>query len=376
MDMSVKSMLAVEPDTLPLPGFGVNQEYLMRLIDMVNDAVWLFDTELQLIAQNELAIEITGWSSSEITGHHIERLSLFSNNTPCDLCKLVKQAIEQQQPISFEKGVVIATKEQQPILIGGRISPVVDNGQLIGAICLFWQVTPDKDGAYLRFEFADMASHLLRTPLSFIQTSIDLLINAKLEVEDQQAMLRRMKLQTHRLKNVVNELLKMLRVETEGTQAYLEPVDLVPLVERVLNLIRYEQSHHTFELAAYETLPLVQADQTKTELILLNLLLSAVRRCRHEGQITVQLEQQAAEVVVSITDNGDTIPTKLLNKAFWQFYPVDNDNGKIPSTYQLGLYTTKQFVELQHGRIWAESQPGQGSSFSFSMPVLRGEKSQ
>lgn len=374
--MPVKSMLPVEPDTLPLPEFEINQEYLVRLIDMVNDAVWLFDTELQLIAQNELAIEITGWPSVEIIGRRVEQLPLFSNNAPCELCKLIKRVIEQQQPISFEKGIVIATKERQPILIGGRIAPVVDNGQPIGAICLFWQLTPDPDDDYLRFEFADMASHLLRTPLSFIQTSIDLLINAKLETEDQQAMLRRMKVRTQRLKNVINELLKMLRVETEGTQAYLEPVDIVSLVERVLNLIRYEQPHHIFEFVAYDSLPLVLADQTKTELILLNLLLSAVRRCQHEGHIIVQLEQQASEVVVSIIDNGETIPVNLLNKAFLQFYPVDNENGRMPSTYQLGLYTTKQFVELQHGRIWAESRPGHGSKFSFSLPALPGEKNQ
>ena len=111
-------------------------------------------------------------------------------------------------------------------------------------------------------------------------------------------------------------------------------------------------------------------DPTKTELILLNLLLSAVRRCPDGGHITVKLEHHDAEVIVSVIDNGRPIPAKLLEKAFWQFYPIDDDNGKMPSTYQLGLYTTKQFVELQNGRIWAESQAGQGSKFSFSMPVL------
>lgn len=372
--MSIKSMLAVEPDPLFLSGFGIDQQDLVQLIDMVNDAVWLFDRELRLIAQNESAIEITGWPSLEMIGRHVERLPFFSHNTPCQLCKFLNKAIEQQQPISFEKGIVLFSKEQQPVLVSGRISPVIDDDKIIGVICLFWQMTPHKDDTYLRFEFADMASHLLRTPLSFIQTSIDLLINAKLDIEDQQAMFRRMKLQTQRLKNVVHELLKILRVETEGVQAYLEPVDLTPLVERVLNLIRYEQPHHTFELVPCNPLPLVMADQTKTELILLNLLLSAARRCQHHGHIIVQLEQQDSEVVVSIIDNGKPIPVKLLDKTFWQFYPVDNENGKMPSTYQLGLYTTKHFVELQHGRIWAESQPDEGSKFSFSMPAVNLEK--
>jgi signal transduction histidine kinase len=114
---------------------------------------------------------------------------------------------------------------------------------------------------------------------------------------------------------------------------------------------------------------MVKVDTTKTELILLNLLLSAVRRSAAGGHITIQAEQHDSEIVVSVIDNGESIPIKLLDRAFWQFYPVDDLNGKMPSTYQLGLYTTKHFVEMQNGRIWAESQADQGSKFSFSMPV-------
>jgi signal transduction histidine kinase len=182
-------------------------------------------------------------------------------------------------------------------------------------------------------------------------------------------MLKKMRSQNQRLKNVINELLRMLRVETEGIRASAEPVEILPLVERVLNLVRYEQPHHVFSLDTNNRLSMVIADATKTELILLNLLLSAVRRCPDGGHIAVQLEQRTSKVSVSITDDGKSIPVKLLDRAFWQFYPVDDEGGKMPSTYQLGLYTTKQFVELQNGRIWAESQSGKGSKFSFSMPV-------
>jgi len=117
------------------------------------------------------------------------------------------------------------------------------------------------------------------------------------------------------------------------------------------------------------SLPTVMADITKTELILLNLLLSAVRRCPDGGHISIRGEAQESEVIISIVDDGEFIPPKMLERAFWQFYPVDDDTNKVPSTYQLGLYTTKQLVELQNGRIWAESRPNHGSKFSFSMPV-------
>jgi len=373
-------MLMVEPDTRSLPKQPeVDQplEYLLRLMEVVDNAVWLVDKDLYLVAQNEIAGEILGWSSAETVGRFICDLVSSGDNVSCALSELLSQAMEKQCPVSFAKGILLMTKEKQQVLVAGNISPVVHKNQTVGVVCSFSQVTPEQGNTYLQFEFADMASHLLRTPLSFIQTSINLLMSVKLDADEQQAMLSRMRKQNQRLKNFVNELLKMLRLETEGIQANAEAINLQPLIERVLNLVRYEQPHHEFNFRQLNgSLPIVIVDPTKTELILLNLLLSAVRRCPNGGHIIVESEQHASEVIISVIDDGEPIPVKLLDKTFWQFYPVDAEEGKMPSTYQLGLYTTKQFVELQNGRIWVESQADRGSKFSFSMPILQGERNQ
>ena len=378
--MSIESMLMVEPDTRSLPAqpeVDHPLEYLGRLMEVVDKAVWLIDNDLCLVAQNEMAGKILGWSSEQAVGRSVCDLVSPGDGSSCELSELISQAIEKQQPVPFAKGILLATKESQQVLVLGKISPVIHKNQSVGAICSFLQATPERGNTYLQFEFADMASHLLRTPLSFIQTSINLLMNVKLDAADQQELLSRMRKQNQRLKDFVNELLKVLRLETEGIQANTEAISLQPLIERVLNLVRYEQPHHIFEFRQPDgSLPMVMVDPTKTELILLNLLLSAVRRCPNGGHITVRLAQNASEVIASIIDDGEPIPTKLLDKAFWQFYPIGGEDGKMPSTYQLGLYTTKQFVELQNGRIWAESQASRGSKFSFSMPILQGEKNQ
>jgi signal transduction histidine kinase len=114
---------------------------------------------------------------------------------------------------------------------------------------------------------------------------------------------------------------------------------------------------------------MVTADPTKTELVLLNLLLSSIRRCPEGGHIEVTLQLQGKEAVVTITDNGPALQDTQLKRVFQQFYPVDEGYNKLPSTYHLGLYTTKRLVELQNGRIWAKSQPGYGSQFYFSLPI-------
>jgi PAS domain S-box-containing protein len=367
--MSRDSILLADPDAVPPKQAEIDRKHFLPLMETVNNGVWLVDTNLHLVAQNKVASKMVGWSSIEAVGRPVRELIPSGNGLLCELPDLLHQVMEKQQSISFGEGILLATKERRPILVGGKMSPVVHEEQTLGVFCAFWDITPEDQNKYLRLEFADMASHLLRTPLSFIQTSIDLMMNSKLGVDEQRTILSRMRNQSQRLKSFANELLKTLRWETEGMQVCVESVALVPLIERVLNLIRYEHPHHQFDIVAKGTLPEVKADATKTELVLLNLLLGAVRRCPDGGYIGIQVERKGLEIIVSVVDNGETIPVKLLDRAFWQFYPVDDMDGKMPSTYQLGLYTTKQFVELQNGRIWAESQVGQGSKFSFSMPV-------
>jgi signal transduction histidine kinase len=104
------------------------------------------------------------------------------------------------------------------------------------------------------------------------------------------------------------------------------------------------------------------------EFILLSLLRAAMKRCLGKGDIRIELSIRASKAIVSVMDDGETIPTRQLDRIFSQFYPVDDEN-KMPSTYQLGLYSTKRLIELQNGRVWAESRPGEGSRFDFSLPL-------
>jgi PAS domain S-box-containing protein len=348
-----------------------DRDCLLLLMSAVDNAVWLIDTNLKVVAQNEVASEMVGWSPSEAVGHSVRDLLPSNNHLSHRLCQLFSQAMEERRPVSFDQSV-LSTKENQSIFAGGKVVPVVRADQVVGAFCILKNVSTEKSN--IRLEFANMASHLLRTPLSFIQTSIELLMNSNLDFEEQQLTLNRMWEGSQRLTEFTDELLDMLRLETEEVYVYIEPVALFPLIERVLDLVRYEKPFHHFNLVGSDTLPMVAADPIKTELILFNLLTNAVSRCPKGGCITIEPETCTSEVNISITDDGEAIPAKLLDRVFGQFYPVDDENGKMPSTYELGLYTTKRLVELQNGRIWAKSQPEQGSQFGFSLPIWERER--
>ncbi|MBN1219706.1 MAG: GAF domain-containing protein [Anaerolineae bacterium] len=347
-----------------------NREYLTMLMSAVDDVIWLVDTNLKVTNQNKAAGEITGYSSAEVVGRSVYDL-LPTDDLGQKLGQLFNQAIQERRPIMVDQETLSGAKQNPPIFAGGKVTPIIRSDQVVGAFGVFRKPTADKGDKYIRLEFANMASHLLRTPLSFIQTAIDLMMNSEMNIEEQRIMLDRMGERSQYLADFTDELLEMFRLETKDIHTYIEPVSLLPLIEQVLNLIRYEATRHQFNLVVPDALPPIAADTIKTELIVYNLLTNAVSRCPDGGYIIIELKVVPPEMLISITDNGAYIPDKLLDRIFGQFYPVNDENGKMPSTYQLGLYTTKRLVELQHGRIWVNNlpDPDRGSRFSFALPL-------
>jgi PAS domain S-box-containing protein len=340
------------------------------MMEAVDNGVWLVDADLRLMAQNEAATQMLGWSETEIMGRSAcEFETINKDDSLPGLCQLLSQAIEKQQRIACNENILLTKKNGPPIPVKLKIVPVVREGKGMGAICAFH--LSKRGDEHVRFEFANMASHLLRTPLTSIQTAVELLLSSELDVEEQRTMLDRLREQSQRMREFVKELVEMSRLEAGIVRVYAEPVALSPLIDRVLGLMRYEESNHNFSLTIAEAIPIVAADLAKTELILVNLLRSGVGRCPNGGDVNLEIEVEGDEVIISVTDNGEALPVGQLDRIFSQFYPVENSNGMVTSTYNLGLYSTKRLIELQNGRIWVESQPGKGSRISFSLPVWR-----
>lgn len=345
------------------------REKLLLLMKAVDNGVWLVDSDLRVIAQNEAASEILGWVDNEVVGHSVGEFEAIQSDSPEGLSQLLSQAIEKGHSSLLNEGIFLTRKDKTALLVNARILSLVHMGGGHGAIFAF---QPSKKGdEQIRFEFANMATHLLRTPLASIQTAIDVLLGVELSVEEQRTMLTQMREQSRRMREFVKELLEVSRLEAGIVRVHAEPVILAPLLNRVIGLIQTEEPSYGFGLSLADSLPIVTADLAKTELILINLLRSAVSRCHEDGQITLSVEKRENEVVISIADNGEAIPLEQLDRIFSQFYPIDSTGSATVSTYHLGLYSTKRLIELQNGRVWVESQPGKGSRFSFSLPVWR-----
>jgi PAS domain S-box-containing protein len=373
-NLSDQAAVALEAELLQEKS-ETEYEPLLRVMDAVGHAIWVVDTDLRLLALNEVAYDLLGWSRDEAVGRPVCELMVPNAYSVSGLCQGLSQVIEKQQSSIVPglgsvnaAGVLVGTKDGREIAVIGRALPVVRNGLVVAAIYAFREAFAENGDQHVRLEFANMASHLMRSPLSFIQAGIDLLLNGELDAESQDAILDQMRDQSQRMRDFIAELLEMSRLETGLIDIYPQPVILPPLIKRVINLVQADPCDCNLSFSAPAQFPVVAADPGKIESILLSLLRAAMKRCTGGGHIRIELSTRASKAIVSVMDDGVIIPQRQLDRIFSQFYPVDDDN-KMPSTYQLGLYSTKRLIELQNGRVWAKSRPGEGSRFDFSLPL-------
>lgn len=233
------------------------------------------------------------------------------------------------------------------------------------------QMPANLNGQHVNLEFANMASHLMRNPLSVIQTSVSCLQTLQLSPSEEKSLLDKIWKQSQQLSTFVTELLEMFQVDAEGGDICKMPVSLPPLIEKVTTKLQVEEPDKQISANINtDTLPAVAADSIKTEIILSTLLRGAARRCVQGGQIWVDVQPDTTEIIVSIKDNGQPIPIQPIESIFQPYYSTGYSQLRIPSDYQLGLYTTKRLVELQQGRIWAKTMDeNSGSEFYFSLPI-------
>jgi PAS domain S-box-containing protein len=348
------------------------RERLALLIEATDNAVWVVDADMRLIVQNEVASRMLNQPTARAVGRSLYELKPANGSngsSPPPLYRLLSQVMEEKQPLLLDQEVFRAAPDGESLVVRGKVMPIIHGNRAVGAICACRDISGEKNTEHAKSEFATMASHLLRSPLSAILAAADLLVHSKLDEQEQRTAAVTVQRQGERMKEFVKGLLDISQMERGAVHVYVEPVTLPHLVERTLNLVREDNTHHVFTALASDTLPLVAADPGRTELVLLNLLRGAIERCHGRGHITVEVKERIPEVIISVEDDGQPISTHQLDRIFWQFYPADGDEDRVPSTYHLGLYTIKRLVELQGGRVWAQSQPGHGSRFSFSLPV-------
>lgn len=347
----------------------IAQQTTEAAIDSLYDPVIVTDAEGCVTKLNRAAEEIFG-SEKENSGRHVGEVSRDTL-----IAGAVAEALHSQRPVAGEGAASVL-----PLAVDGserafrlRTTPMRDNEKhLLGAVTLLEDITHLREIDRLKSEFIGTASHELRTPLTSVQMGVHLLLEGALgELTDNQLeVLQACRQDCERLDKLMRDLLDLSKIEAGESQPHLAPVRARDLILTVAKELRPQVEAKGLELRVDATvdLPQFEVDRTQIERVISNLVINAIRYTKN-GEIKISAERRDSHVAVSVCDTGSGIPPEYLPHIFDKFVQVP---GAQSGGAGLGLAISKSLVEAHGGRISVQSEVGQGTTFTFTLPVAVG----
>lgn len=222
-----------------------------------------------------------------------------------------------------------------------------------------------------RRDLAAMTYHDMRNPLQNIQISLSglerLLHNTATPLANE--MLQLAQHSSQQISRMVKGLLDIERLEQGRTMLNLQPVKLEALLRETVAMVRpmAEQAGQTLTFGGDDSLPQIQIDADMVQRVIINLMENAIKHTPDGGFITVSARRTAETVCISVGDTGPGVPGNFKDEIFDKFFRIRYSNA--PEGVGLGLAFCRLAVEAHNGRIWVDSEPGQGAVFSFALPV-------
>ena len=251
-----------------------------------------------------------------------------------------------------------------------------------GTMLLIQDLTRLRRLELVRQDFISNVSHELRTPLASLKALTETLQAGALEDDLPAArrFIQRIEAEVDALTQMTSELLDLTRIESRQTVLHLTPISPVHILGSVAERMKMQAERASLEIMvqAENDLPVIQADPGRVEQVLVNIIHNAIKFTQPGGKITLgatKMEQKngipgKSKPVIQffVRDTGIGIPEDELPRIFERFYRVDRARTRGSGT-GLGLSIAKHIIDGHTGKIWAESEEGKGSTFSFTLPV-------
>lgn len=289
------------------------------------------------------------------------------------LNQLIQELCEQEQTMIRRELQVGEEQQQRHYLIYASRVRIVSERQSLVAFTLH-DVTAQKRHEQQQVEFISMVSHELRSPLTTLNGFLKLVLQGKVGRLNatQQEFLGLAAEQADALKGRITELLEFNRLESGQLRLHPRWADLADLVRSIAARFQpqAEQGGVAVTTELPTQLPELCIDDQRIDQVITNLVENALKATPTGGVITISAEVVPDEVLVHVTDTGVGIPPDQQERIFNHFYQLEAHATQPTAHLGLGLAICRQIVEGHHGRIWVTSSVGQGSRFSFAMPLI------
>lgn len=327
------------------------------IIAQMHDAIIGLNEKGAILFMNGVAERLTGLKEKEVTGKYAPDVA-------------VKNDLLRTLLLEHDKELKIYADEKESYFTREHFE-VRNNDLLIGQVIVLRNITPFHELNEARTNFIATVSHELKTPIAAIKMSASLLNNEQVgQLNAEQAgLVKSINDDAGRLLKITGELLNMTQVETGHIQLRIQPAHPAAVLEEALQAVQAQaqQAEVALETNTEEGLSDIPIDREKTSWVLINLLTNAIKYSYTQSTVSIRIAREGEKVQFSVTDRGRGIDARYLPRVFDRYYKVPGSPDKTGTG--LGLSISKEFIEAQGGSMFAESRPGEGSTFGFNLPV-------
>ena len=341
---------------------------LETLINNMHDPIIGLDNNGNVLFVNDEALKIIGLKQEEVIGQLASTLALKND--------LMNSLIinELESPKAHPMKIFADGKESyfEKENVNITIKPTGEEQSIdIGNVIILRNITIFKELDFAKTNFIATVSHELKTPISSIKMSLQLLENSSTGTinEDQKQLIDSIKDDSQRLLKITGELLELSQLETGNIQLNIEKSSPNEIAKYAIEAVKVqaEQKQIEVKLESEANLSEVKADSEKSSWVLINFLTNAIRYSSENSVVTVKLKQEKNQIVFQVTDKGKGIDKRYQSKVFDKYFQIP---GSHKSGTGLGLAISKEFIEAQNGTIGVESELGLGSTFYFKLGMV------
>lgn len=329
------------------------REEFAAITENMSEGLLVIDRETRVLSHNAAALRLLGAEAPEGEGGSVLALNREEGFRRC-----VEEALagRRREELLERDGVC------RRILA----SPVEQDGVLTGAVLIVLDVTEKEQRETLRREFTANVSHELKTPLTSILGTAEIMENGLVQPRDIPHFAGNIHRETQRLIGLVNDIIKLSRLDEGGPAGEWETVDLYRLGESVLGQLADAAEKKQVTLALEGGSALVRGVPQIVEEIVYNLCDNAVAYNRPGGSVTVTVSAAAEGARLTVRDTGAGIPREAQDRVFERFYRVDKSHSG--GGTGLGLSIVKHGAAYLGASVALESEPGRGSTFTLTFP--------
>ena len=357
-------------------------ERLRTTLASIGDGVIATDATGRITTLNAVAAELTGWTPEQAIGQPLGAVfRIVNEQTRLPVDSPATRALREGAIVGLANHTVLIAKDGSETPLDDSAAPIrCKQGEIVGCVLVFRDIgerrraeRAQEETDQRKDEFLATLAHELRSPLAPIRNALSILQVARDDPQAHDRAIGIMERQLGQMVRLVDDLIDLSRIGRGSLELQLEPVEVTSVLHQALETCQpiAEAARHTVAWAPPEQSMPLNGDPVRLAQIFTNLLHNACKFTPPGGKIALQAEQDGADVVVSVSDDGIGIPPDQLDGIFDLFVQESTSAERTQGGLGIGLTLVKRLVELHGGSVEARSEgPGTGSAFVVRLPLL------